>query len=225
MCGRFSQNLQFDDLVVFFRITSPHPAIAPRYNIAPSQLVAAVRVEQGERRLVMLRWGLIPQWVDDLKIGNKMINARGETVHKLPSFRAAYRKRRCIIPAGGFFEWLTKGKEKQPYYIYRQDGAPMALAGLWEQWHGEAQDQIESCSIVTTAANALVGQLHNRMPVVLDPNQFHLWLNPDEDNPKSLSPLLDPAEENVLVMYPVSSYVNKPQNEGERCIEQVERDA
>lgn len=214
--------IKFDDLLEYFRISESPPAVSIRYNIAPSQEVAAVRVEEGARHLVMLRWGLIPHWADDPKIGYKMINARGETVHRLPSFRAAFRKRRCIIPAGGFFEWLQKGKEKQPFYIIRQDSAPLALAGLWERWHSEEEGRdVESCAIITTGANTLVGRLHNRMPVILEPDEFRLWLDPEEAAPEKLLPLLHPAEEDVLEMYPVSSFVNKPQNEGEKCIEPV----
>lgn len=214
--------IKFDDLREYFRISESPPAVSIRYNIAPSQEVAAVRVEEGARHLVMLRWGLIPHWADDPKIGYKMINARGETVHRLPSFRAPFRKRRCIIPAGGFFEWLQKGKEKQPFYIIRQDSAPLALAGLWERWHSEEEGRdVESCAIITTGANTLVGRLHNRMPVILEPDEFRLWLDPEEAAPEKLLPLLHPAEEDVLEMYPVSSFVNKPQNEGEKCIEPV----
>lgn len=179
-----------------------------------------MRVEGTRRRLVMLRWGLIPHWADDPKIGYRMINARGETVHKLPSFRAAFRKRRCIIPVGGFFEWKKEGREKLPFYIYRRDGQPMALAGLWEHWHDEEQGRdIESCSIITTEANSSVGAIHNRMPVILEPDNFELWLDPEEGSPENLSSLLRPSEEEVLEMYPVSSYVNKPQNEGVQCVE------
>lgn len=215
-------NIKMNDLLDYFQLSGAPPAISPRYNIAPSQKVAAVRVETGARHLAMLRWGLIPHWADDPKIGYKMINARGETVHRLPSFRAPFRKRRCIIPAGGFFEWLQKGKEKQPFYIYRQDGAPLALAGLWERWHSEEEGRdVESCAIITTSANTLVGRLHNRMPVILEPDNFKLWLDPEEESPEKLSPLLRPSEEDVLEMYPVSSYVNKPQNEGAECIESV----
>ncbi len=224
MCGRFSQTIKFDDLLEYFRISGTPSPLLPRYNIAPSQEVAAVRVEEGVRRLVMLHWGLIPHWADDPKIGYKMINARGETVYKLPSFRVAFRKRRCIIPAGGFFEWLQKGREKQPFYIFRQNGAPLALAGLWERWCSEEEGRdVESCTIITTSANSLVGRLHNRMPVILEPDDFRLWLDPQEEASEKLLPLLQPAKEDVLAMYPVSSFVNKPQNEGKQCIESASK--
>lgn len=213
-------NIRFDKLRDYFKLASSPQSLTPRYNIAPSQEVAAVRQEEGERRLVYLRWGLIPVWAENPKIANKLINARGETAHKLPAFRAAFRKRRCIIPAGGFFEWEKKGKEKRPYYIYRRDGNPMALAGLWERWRDEETDRdIESCTIITTGANQLVARLHDRMPVILEPDDFGTWLDPEEAKPGKLSPLLRPPDEGVLEMYPVSGYVNKPQNEGEKCIE------
>lgn len=223
MCGRIALNIKMDDLLDYFQIVGPAPALAPRFNIAPSQEVAAVRVEEGERRLALLRWGLIPHWANDPKIGNKLINARGETVHRLPSFRAAFRKRRCIIPARGFFEWQKQGKEKQPFFIYRQDDAPLALAGLWERWFDEKSGQdLETCTVITTEANSLVGRLHTRMPVILEPEDFKLWLTPIENSQETLSSLLRPANEGVLEMYPVSTFVNKPQNEGEECIEPVE---
>ena len=220
MCGRFSLTNTFDDLRDYFQLAGSPLALSPRYNAAPSQDVTAVRLEEGERRLIMLRWGLIPFCAEDPKIGYRTINARAETIHKAPAFRAAFRKRRCLIPASGFFEWLKKGKEKQPYHIYRRDGNPMALAGLWERWRDEkAGRDIESCAIITTDANQLVARLHDRMPVILEPDDFGKWLDPEEESLGRLLPLLRPVDEGVLEMYPVSSFVNKPQNEGEKCIE------
>lgn len=219
MCGRFTLGFSSKDLKEFFSFVEA-PDFGSRYNIAPSQEVLAIRLEEGERRLVLLRWCLIPFWADDPKIGYRTINARAESIHKSPAFRAAFRKRRCLIPASGFFEWLKKCKEKQPFYIYRKDGKPMAFAGLWERWHNEETDKdIESCTIITTDANELVGKLHNRMPVILEPDDFERWLNSEEESPGGLLPLLKPPAEEVLEMYPVSSYVNKPQNKGEKCIE------
>lgn len=220
MCGRFTLTITFDDLREYFQVAGPPQTLSPRYNITPSQDVAAVRLEEGKRRLAFLRWGLIPFWAEDPKIGYRTINARAETLLKKPAFRAAFRKRRCLIPASGFFEWLKKGKEKQPYYIYRRDGNPMALAGLYERWRDEKVGRdIESCTIITTAANQLVTRLHDRMPVILEADDFGKWLDPEEESPGKLTPLLKPPDEGVLEMYPVSSYVNKPQNEGEKCIE------
>ena len=219
MCGRFSLTASNEGLVNYFGLARGL-ALEPRYNIAPSQQVAAARVEAGERRLVLLRWGLIPFWANDPKIGYKMINARAETAHKTPAFRAAFRGRRCLIPASGFYEWDKKGGSRQPYYIRRADGQPLALAGLWEHWEGEeGKTVIESCTILTTAASEPVARLHDRMPVILEPEDFDLWLDPGEQRVDRLRGMLEPAAPGVLGMVPVSAYVNKATNEGERCIE------
>ena len=219
MCGRFSLTYTDQDLLEYFQLARGLD-LEPRYNIAPSQPVAAVRVEEGERRLVLLRWGLIPFWANDPKVGYKMINARAETAHKTPAFRAAFRGRRCLIPASGYYEWDKKGGSRQPYHILRADGQPMALAGLWEHWEGEeGKTVIESCTILTTAASEPVARLHDRMPVILEPEDFYLWLDRGEQRVERLRELLEPAAPGVLNMVPVSPYVNKATNEGERCIE------
>lgn len=221
MCGRFSLTYTFEDLLEYFRLAKG-PSLEPRYNIAPSQDVAAVRQVGNERQMVLLHWGLIPFWAEDPKIGYRTLNARAETAHKAPAFRAAFRGRRCLIPANGFFEWDKKGGSKQPFFIHRADGRPMAFAGLWEKWHDkEGETVIESCTILTTDANETVGKLHNRMPVILEPENFALWLDPEETGIENLSPLLHPAREGILIMYPVSTFVNKATNEGEKCIEPV----
>jgi len=220
MCGRFSLTLSFKDLRDYFLLNEGFDPEA-RYNIAPSQDVAAVRLEEGHRRLVSLHWGLIPFWADDLKIGYRTINARSETAHKTPSFRAAFRSRRCLIPASGFYEWEKKQGTKQPYFIYRTDGKPMAFAGLWEHWEDkEGKEVIESGTILTTDAADPVARLHDRMPVILEPKDFDLWLAPKEQNIDLLRKLLKPAASEVLSIYAVSKYVNKAGNEGERCVEQ-----
>lgn len=194
--------------------------LEPRYNIAPSQEVAAVRVEEGQRRLIGLRWGLIPFWAAEPKIGYKMINARSETAHKTPAFRAAFRGRRCIIVASGFFEWDHHSSTRQPYYIHRVDGKPMAFAGLWEHWEEkEGKAVIESCTILTTDAGGPVARLHDRMPVILEPEDFDHWLDPEEHRVERLRELLQPAAPGVLTMYPVSTFVNKATNEEAKCIE------
>jgi putative SOS response-associated peptidase YedK len=221
MCGRFSRTYTYEDLREYFRLAEGFH-LEPRYNIAPSQEVAAVRVEEDKRRLVLLRWGLIPFWADDPKIGYKMINARSETAHKTPAFRAAFRGRRCIITASGFFEWDHRAGDRQPYYIHRIDGKPMAFAGLWEHWENkEGNAVIESCAILTTDAGEPVMKLHDRMPVILEPEFFDLWLDPEEHRVERLRELLQPAGPGVLSMYPVSKLVNKASNEEEKCIEQV----
>jgi putative SOS response-associated peptidase YedK len=225
MCGRFSLTASNEDLINYFGLARGL-SLDPRYNIAPSQQVAAVRVEEGERRLVLLRWGLIPLWASDPKVGYKMINARTETAHKTPAFRAAFRGRRCLIPASGFYEWDKKGGSRQPYHIQRADGQPLALAGLWEHWEGEnGKTVIESCTILTTAASEPLARLHDRMPVILEPENFALWLDPGEQRVERLRELLKPAAPGILDMYPVSSYVNKASNEGERCVERQGNEA
>jgi putative SOS response-associated peptidase YedK len=225
MCGRFSLTFTYDDLLEYFQLAQGL-ALEPRYNIAPSQQVAAVRVEEGERRLVLLRWGLIPCWAADPKIGYRMINARAETAHKTPAFRAAFRGRRCLIAATGFYEWDKMGGTRQPFHIQRADGNPLAFAGLWEHWEEkEGKEVIESCTILTTTADGPVARLHDRMPVILEPEDFTLWLDPEERRVDRLRELLQPTAPGVLDMYPVSSFVNKAGNEGERCVEPVEEKA
>lgn len=171
----------------------------------------------------MLHWGLIPSWAKDPKIGYKMINARAETADRLPTFRAAFRCRRCLVVASAFYEWDKVSGSRQPYNITRADGKPMAFAGLWEHWEDkEGKTVIDSCAILTTDANAEVARLHNRMPVILEPGVFDLWLDPKEQHVNQLKSLLHPSEDGTLHLQPVSRYVNKPVNEGERCIEPVE---
>jgi len=222
MCGRFSLTLSSEDLLEYFLLSEGYN-LEPRYNIAPSQEITAVRLEEGQRRLVSLHWGLIPFWADDRKIGYRTINARSETAHKSPAFRAAFRSRRCLIPATGFFEWDKLQGSRQPFFIYRTDGKPMTFAGLWEHWEDkEGKELIESCSILTTDAAEPVARLHDRMPVILEPGDFDLWLDPQEQNLEQLRDLMHPTDQGVLSMHPVSRYVNKAGNEGEKCLEPAE---
>jgi putative SOS response-associated peptidase YedK len=222
MCGRFSLTLSSEDLREYFLLSEGYN-LEPRYNIAPSQEITAVRLEEGQRRLVSLHWGLIPFWADDRKIGYRTINARSETAHKSPAFRAAFRSRRCLIPATGFFEWDKLQGSRQPFFIYRTDGKPMTFAGLWEHWEDkEGKEFIESCTILTTDAAEPVARLHDRMPVILEPGDFDLWLDPQEQNLEQLRNLMHPTEQGVLSMHPVSRYVNKAGNVGEKCLEPAE---
>ena len=170
----------------------------------------------------MLHWGLVPHWAKDKKIGYKMINARAETLAAKPSFRHPFYSQRCIIPASGFYEWKKGEKAKQPYYIFRRDRVPMALAGLWEHWENPAKpgEVVESCAIITTESNDLVAQLHDRMPAILEREEIDAWFSPHQHS-KDLLALLRPAAEGVLDLYPVSGYVNKPVNEGEECIKPI----
>lgn len=218
MCGRYSLYLTYRDLLEIFGLDE-NGSFEPRFNIAPSQDIPAIRKDGNGRRLVLLHWGLIPFWAKDAKIAFRTINARSETVHKMPSFRTAFRQRRCLVPASGFFEWKREGKIKQPFHIRRRDGQAMAFAGLWEYWE-DPKDKtvIESCSILTTRANEEISQIHDRMPVILEPEDLDLWLDPGEHRLDKLQPLLRPAEDGQLILEPVSSYVNNPRNEGEKCI-------
>ncbi|KAA3629268.1 MAG: SOS response-associated peptidase [Proteobacteria bacterium] len=216
MCGRFNLITDAQGLVEFFNVLYC-PELTPRYNIAPTQEVPAVVLIEGARQVVMLRWGLIPSWARDPGIGNRMINARAETAATKPSFRAAFRRRRCLIPASGFYEWQTRSDGKQPYHIHPAGGGLMAFAGLWEHW--EAQGQVlRSCTILTTAANVTIAPVHDRMPVILDRADHAAWLAADA-SPEVLQALLRPCAENWLVADAVSRHVNSPANDDPACIQ------
>lgn len=197
------------------------PNLATRWNIAPTQDIAAVRRDEDGRHLVPLHWGLVPHWAEDPSIGSRMINARAETLADKPAFRAALRQRRCLIPIDGFYEWKTEGKRKQPYAIRRRDRQPMALAGLWESWPGPKgaplPQPLQSATIVTTGANAVLRPLHERMPVVMDPRDWEAWLDPAAPLPL-VQDLLRPAPDGELEAYPVSTRVNSVRNDDESCI-------
>jgi len=218
MCGRFAQITPTGDLIKIFEVTNSLP-LQPRFNIAPTEGVAVIRASDHHRQLAILRWGLIPRWANDLSIGYKTFNARSETAHIKPSFKAALKARRCLIPASGFYEWDKIGKFKQPYYISRNDGCPMALAGLWDQWvDRQSGEIIESCTILTTSANRTVGRIHDRMPVILEPNDYGLWLDHKVQRIEEFSDLFSPAADNILGLAPVSTYVNKAGHEGPQCV-------
>jgi len=220
MCGRYTLRTPVETLAEEFGISDPLPEIPTRYNIAPTQEVAAVLEEDEERKLEMLRWGLIPSWADDPAVGNRMINARSETAAEKPSFRTAFRKRRCLILADGFYEWQKTNGGKQPYYIRMEDGSPFAFAGLWESWD-KYGGEIRSCTILTTDANEMVREVHHRMPVILPPETYDLWLDPDMQETEPLLDLLRPYPDDGMEAYPVSRFVNSPSNDDERCVESV----
>lgn len=214
MCGRFSIATPGPRLVEAFAVVRDGALfddLAPRYNVAPSQHIPAIRLDAGERAACLLRWGLIPSWAQDEKLGYKMINARAETVAEKPAFRAAFKRRRCLIPATGFYEW-RQANGKQPYNVRRRDGAPFALAGLWEHW-AHAGQAIESCTIIVTDANDLMRAIHDRMPVIITPKDYDLWLNPEVGDGERLLPLLIPYPGEDLELYPVSRLVNSPKND------------
>lgn len=198
--------------------------MVPRYNIAPTQPIGIVRInaQTGTREWAFTAWGLVPSWSKDPTIGSRMINARSETAPEKPSFRAAFRRRRCLIPADGFYEWQKQGNRKQPYLITMEHDAPFAFAGLWEYWEGADGSALETSTILTTEPNAVMAPLHNRMPVIIEPEDYELWLGTAEDDRKGLSllqHLLRPyALEQQMRTVPVSTFVNSPRNEGPDCI-------
>ncbi len=220
MCGRFTLLTSPEELSQQFGL-SEIPDLSPRYNIAPTQQVAAVRTaEKGQRELVLLRWGLIPSWADSPAIGVRLLNARAETVADKPSFRSALKQRRCLIPADGFFEWQSVQGRKRPYYFREKAGRPLAFAGLWEHWERGGQ-AIHSCTIITTEANAVVKSLHDRMPVILLPDAYALWLDRTVQRPEQLVPLLRPFPAEEMIVYPVSLRVNSPRNDDSGCVQAV----
>lgn len=220
MCGRFTLTDPNADIAVQFGLPDI-PDIRPRYNVAPTQPVAAVRVKAGDenRELVMLHWGLIPFWAKDPNIGARMINARSETAAEKPSFRTAFRRRRCLVIADGFYEWQKQDGSKQPFFIHLRDARPFAFAGLWEHWEGPDASEIESCTLLTTEPNDLIRPVHNRMPVILDPEDYTLWLDPKVQEPGLIQPLMRPYPSQHMNAYPVSRFVNSPGNDSPKCIE------
>ncbi|KPK01225.1 MAG: hypothetical protein AMS20_14025 [Gemmatimonas sp. SG8_28] len=218
MCGRFSQAQIAELDREVFRLLEL-PALEPRYNIAPTQEVAVVRERRnGERVLQLLRWGLIPSWAKDPAIGNRMINARAETLAAKPAFKRPFARQRCIVPADGFYEWKRTEGTKQPYYIRREDGGSMAFAGLWDRWRSDSDATVDSFTIVTTTPNDLVASIHNRMPAILLPDGYDMWLDPENHDVDDLSSLLGPYPAEDMRAYPVSRFVNNPRNEGPECV-------
>ncbi len=222
MCGRFTLTSNLDELQGRFGFISEFTDShfydhGPRYNIAPTQPVLTV-TNDGQRRGELMRRGLVPFWAKDLKIGARMINAVGETVSGKPAFRAAFKKRRCLVLANGFYEWRTEDKRKIPTYTYPRNGEPMAFAGLWETWKSPEGQVVRSCTIITTAANPFIQPIHNRMPVILSDETQALWLDPLTEDRKILEPLLVPAPIETLTSHPVPDTVNSVKNQGPECI-------
>ncbi len=226
MCGRYTLIAELDELAAEFGLNEINDiAISRRYNIAPTQSVPVVRAMDGVKELAALRWGLIPGWAKDADIGNKLINARSETAAEKPSFRSAFKKRRCIIPASGFYEWKKETGGKQPYYIRRKDETPLAFAGLWESWDGNADSgSLESFTILTTEPNELMRSVHNRMPVILEANDYDKWLNVDGAFKGAAQSLLDPYPDGLLTALQVNKRVNSPRNDDAACLEPPQRD-
>jgi putative SOS response-associated peptidase YedK len=219
MCGRFTLRTPSRDLVEIFQLLRSLD-ISPRYNIAPTQPVLAIRQVGKFREPCLLKWGLVPSWAKDPRSGPPLINARAETLAAKPAFRSAFGKRRCLIPADGFYEW-KKGEEKtrQAFYIRMLKDRPFAFAGLWESWKGGESSAIVSCTIITTTANSRLAELHERMPVLLHEEDYDRWLNPTLDDPALLQGLLVPYPAEEMTFYPVSPFVNSPRNDGPNCVE------
>lgn len=224
MCGRFTQTASPAVIAQQFGVAVP-PLFTAHYNIAPSQPVAAIRIELSTttRELVLLRWGLIPSWAKDPKVGHQCINAKAETVAEKPSFRAAFKSRRCLVIATGFYEWQVQGRRKQPMWIGLKSHRPFAFAGLWEQWHSPEGSDIESCTILTTEPTELLRPIHNRMPVILVPSTYDQWLDPTVHNAETLKSLIRPYPSEELTAYPVSTLVNNPRHDAPDCLEPLSR--
>lgn len=224
MCGRYALISNISELQGRFGFVLDSPPPQPRYNIAPTQPVLTVvnhGIRQGDggvRRGEMMRWGLVPSWAKDIKIGSRMINAVSETAAAKPAFRSAFRCRRCLVLADGFYEWRREGKQRAPMYFFQKSGEPMAFAGLWESWQSPDGKWVRSCSILTTTANEFMAPIHHRMPVILSAETEPLWLDPLTETPNTLEPLLIPAPPELLDARKVSPIVNNVRNDDPGCI-------
>jgi len=222
MCGRFTLRASAETIAEQFALFEA-PAFAARFNIAPTQPVPVIRMPREQtlprRELVWMRWGLVPAWAKDLAIGSRLINVRAETAAEKPAFRAAVRSRRCLVVADGFYEWQRGGRTKQPYFIRLRGDRPFAFAGVWEAWEGTDHSMLESCAILTSAANELVRPIHDRMPVILSAADWAVWLDPAIEDPRQLMPLLVPYPSNEMESQPVGDFVNSPAHDSPRCVE------
>lgn len=218
MCGRVTVRTSPQQLVQELGLSGARASLErPRYNLSPTQLMPVVP-NDGERMLDVFRWGLIPSWAKDASIGNKLINARGETVAEKPSFRSALKRRRCLVVVDGWYEWKQTTKPKTPYLFHRKDGKPLTLAGLWEEWTApDTGEVVRTCTIITTGPNALMAPIHDRMPVILTPEGRELWLRPEPQEAATLLPLLVPNADEPLDTYEVARVVNSPANDVPEC--------
>ena len=224
MCGRYQLKTEAGRLAELFHALHVEGAdlLVPRYNIAPGSPVLVVRDTPTGRRIEHVRWGLVPGWADDPKIGYKMINARSETAVTKPGFKGAMKYRRCIVPVSGFYEWKKiNSKTKQPHHITVEGADVFGLAGLWELWQDPAGNELETCSILTCAPNEMMADIHDRMLVILAPDTYESWLDTNQQDATIAARLLRPYPADKMAAWPVSTYVNKAGNEGERCIEPV----
>ena len=226
MCGRFSNTSKPGAYEKEFKIGKKNPDIfRVRYNIAPSQMIDVVRADEDRHIVDQLKWGLVPAWAKDPNIGSRMINARAETLAEKPSFRNSFKQRRCIIPASGFFEWQKKaggGGGKQPFYFYVREKDLFGFAGLWEEWlDQESGELLETCTIITTEANEVLKPVHERMPVILKPSDYDLWLDPEENNTERLQKILVPYPAKEMGSHPVSKNINYPDNDSSDLIKPI----
>jgi putative SOS response-associated peptidase YedK len=221
MCGRFTQRKPAERVKREFQLEDI-PSIEARYNIAPTQDILAIRRIEKSNEAVMFKWGLIPSWAKDESIGSKLINARSETVEEKPSFRVAFKRRRCIIPVDGFYEWQRTGGRKQPFYFHFKDDRLFGFAGLWEKWRTPEGESLETCSILTTEANEVLKPVHERMPVILHPEAYDLWLDEDVRKQDLRKELLCPYPTSEMTAYPVSVAINSSQHQGEELVKPIE---
>ncbi len=229
MCGRFVSSNTPDRIASYFGASFDTEPLGENHNVAPTNDIYAVVADASAQPVVRaFHWGLVPSWAKDVKIGSKMINARAETLAEKPAFKPLLKSRRVIIPMDGFYEWkaVPGQKAKQPYFIHRRDGEPLAVAGLWAAWRdksvGAEGPWLHSCTIITTAANATMAPVHDRMPALLAPAVWHQWLDPDNHDIESLASLLIPAPDDLLQMHPVSTAVNNVRNKGAELIDVID---
>jgi putative SOS response-associated peptidase YedK len=220
MCGRYTFTSAPEAMRQLFRYLE-QPNFPPRYNIAPTQPIAIVRLVEGERRFALVRWGLLPSWVKEPKAFSLVINARGESILDKPAFRAAMKRRRCLIPADGFYEWQKAGDRKRPFFIHAKTGTPLAFAGLWETWTGPNGEELETAAIVTTRANSTLAPIHERMPVIVPPEAFDFWLNCNDVDAKTAEAMVAPAPDDLLEAYEISTAVNRTANDNPELLEPV----
>ncbi len=223
MCGRFTRKESFQDLAKILGFQMWH-SLEARYNIAPSQFLACIRSnpQSNDRECIQLKWGLVPFWAKEPSIGHKLINARAETVAEKPAFRKAFIRQRCLVLADGFYEWKVEGKFKRPHYFHFADNRPFAFAGLWEHWEKVPDRAVDSCAVITTAPNDLMEPIHNRMPVILHPEDYALWLDNSMHDSQYLLSLLQPYPSQEMQAYPVSPMVNNPLNDRPQCLHRYE---
>ena len=224
MCGRYTLTSAPEAIRALFRYAE-QPNFPPRYNIAPTQPVAIVRMVEGKRQFALVRWGLLPSWVKDPKTFSLLINARGESVLGKPAFRAAMKYRRCLIPADGFYEWQKAGERKRPFFVRAKSGGPLAFAGLWETWTGPNGEELETAAIVTTRASRALSPIHERMPVVVPPEAYDLWLDCAHVDAETAAALIAPAPDDLLEAYEISTAVNRVANDNPRLIEPMAANA